>query len=281
MRYSMEELLEIVTFLSEEYTGKESTSIPYQKARQLMEAAIYCINQVEGEEACVPAGNLTAKEAYFLGLQKIEDKAYELKQLYEKIQPDFETYGTKNLEETFLLGIPEFLLHYDMKYKPMDHILTLDYPLIFADESKCGIDRILAYVKGLELEQQLFLKIPREYGLAVLKNYHASYTMLMDNVARPILRNLLLNLLVENRPFAVEFSEEKKRRVEKIITERTREELEAKFYQLLKQLQCAWYPENQMWYTYFSYDISEFCVELKKMSAWKLYVGYGKMGMDE
>ena len=49
MNYEMDELVPIVAKLAEGYTSKESTSITYDRAQQLMEAVIYSIN--EGEQS--------------------------------------------------------------------------------------------------------------------------------------------------------------------------------------------------------------------------------------
>lgn len=54
MDYKMEDLLPVVAELAEKYTSKESTSLPYEKARQLMEAVLYCIR--EGEEYALSGG---------------------------------------------------------------------------------------------------------------------------------------------------------------------------------------------------------------------------------
>jgi len=47
MSFETEELLPIVAELADKYTGKESSSITYEKARQLMEAVLYCIHEYE------------------------------------------------------------------------------------------------------------------------------------------------------------------------------------------------------------------------------------------
>ncbi len=41
--YSMEELIPIVGRLTEQFTAHESSSVTYERARQFMEAVIYCI----------------------------------------------------------------------------------------------------------------------------------------------------------------------------------------------------------------------------------------------
>ena len=53
MRYEMEELIPIVAELTERYTGYESTSVTYEKANQLMEAVIYCIQEYEAASPAV------------------------------------------------------------------------------------------------------------------------------------------------------------------------------------------------------------------------------------
>ncbi|WP_455717147.1 DUF6179 domain-containing protein, partial [Anaerosporobacter sp.] len=45
--YEMEELLPIVARLVDQYTSKESSSIRFETAKQLMEAVIYCNNHNE------------------------------------------------------------------------------------------------------------------------------------------------------------------------------------------------------------------------------------------
>ena len=47
MEYTMMELLPVVQYLSERYTGKESGSVTYDMANQLMEAVLYCIREFE------------------------------------------------------------------------------------------------------------------------------------------------------------------------------------------------------------------------------------------
>lgn len=45
MEYPMEELIPILAELTDRFTSKESTSVSYERARQLMEAILYCIRQ--------------------------------------------------------------------------------------------------------------------------------------------------------------------------------------------------------------------------------------------
>ena len=63
----------IVAELADKYTGKESTSITYEKARQLMEAVLYCIHEYEEDpekrqELISVNGKTDAKKVIFVVL---------------------------------------------------------------------------------------------------------------------------------------------------------------------------------------------------------------------
>ena len=75
MDYEMEELVPIVAELAEKFTSKGSTSIPYERAQQLMEAVLYCIH--EGEQATsFPApegGPMPAQLCYEAGVACVQN----------------------------------------------------------------------------------------------------------------------------------------------------------------------------------------------------------------
>ena len=69
MDYEMEELIPLVKELCDRYTGKESTSVTYEAAQQLMEAVLYCIHETAGDvdAAGVSDGRRTARMEYEYG----------------------------------------------------------------------------------------------------------------------------------------------------------------------------------------------------------------------
>ncbi len=89
----------IVAELADKYTGKESTSITYEKARQLMEAVLYCIHEYEADaekrqELISVNGKTDAKMVYRLGYETVLRNVKETQILYNKIIPDFKYYET-------------------------------------------------------------------------------------------------------------------------------------------------------------------------------------------
>ncbi|MGN1147209.1 MAG: DUF6179 domain-containing protein, partial [Lachnospiraceae bacterium] len=144
MNYSMEELVPIVAGLAEKLTGKESTSITYEKAEQLMEAVLYCIHEAEEAQqtAIISKGRVSAEEAYRIGYKKTAEKVKEAMELYNSFLPQFEAYGNLCLYDTVVKGIPEFFKWYDIRFEPQNEILTLDYPVLEDITQYEGIDKV-------------------------------------------------------------------------------------------------------------------------------------------
>ena len=69
----IEDLIPIVAMLSEKYTSKQSSSITYEMANQLMEAAKYCIREREyqlKEECGSKNGIVLSKESAMEAYQR-------------------------------------------------------------------------------------------------------------------------------------------------------------------------------------------------------------------
>ena len=80
MQYKTEEIIPIVAKLAEKYTAKESTSITYEKARQLMGAVIYCICEYEAVQ----------KQSFAKKHSFIEKEYYTENNLFTETKTSFE-----------------------------------------------------------------------------------------------------------------------------------------------------------------------------------------------
>lgn len=195
--YDKEQLLEIVTYLSEKYTSKESTSISYEAAEKLMTAVIYCLKEYtvdQQEQAALqnlPANRvdnkneITVMEAYKKGYQLVIKKTKMAKELYKIILQDFCSYQNRSMEDTIIKGMPCFFKKYDPIFAPQDTILLLDYPVVRMEEiinHMSGIDAIYEYLLRYRSEQKFLRNFPQEYILEKLKSYHTDYEELLENI---------------------------------------------------------------------------------------------------
>lgn len=211
MEYKMEELVPIVARLAEQYTSKESSSITYEVAGQLMEAVQYCIRQADAEECSIGGGEVTSSQAslpekkdmpsailmYEKGFERVREKAKEALHLYNAMLPDFVSYENICLHDTVVKGMSQFFLWYDCKYNPQNTILTLDYPILVDLSGYSGIDRIYKYLQCIELEQLFLRKIPYQHVMAVLERNDKRHSQMIDNICEIVLNDLLLRVLKE------------------------------------------------------------------------------------
>ena len=186
--YSMEDLLPIVARLTEEYTSKESSSITYEKARQFMDAVIYCIAHCEGKNALI-ASALSAAEAYELGYQTVVEKVRQTIDKYNELMLYFDHYENINYRDTVEKALPGFFMYYDAKYAPMEHIITMDYPVFGLDMELEGIDMIRQYLDAIITEQQYLMQFDRNKIIEALRAFHPRYEKEFFNLKEVIVRN--------------------------------------------------------------------------------------------
>jgi hypothetical protein len=190
MEYRLEELLPAAAGLTEKYTSKESSSVTYETAQMLMEAVIYCIGLCEESYggALRSKRGLRAEEAYSIGYEKVIEKTYEAKAVYDRLAMDFEDYGCVNYRDTMVSGMPQFFLRYDARFCPQDHILTLDYPTMNRYGKKGGIRLIYEYLCDAEREQRLLRCFDSRIITALLRHVEAKQDVdYMENICSLVL----------------------------------------------------------------------------------------------
>jgi hypothetical protein len=249
--YSMEELLPIVSKLIRKYTSMESTSIPNEKARQLMQAVQYCMNHSGDKElwdihrhirACAGISqeireetrirnkgqHSTAQKAYDQGYENIIQKVKAAKEIYEMLIIAFDSYQNECYYDTIVKGIPEFFRWYEPKFCPQDHILTLDYPVLVSIEHLHGIDRIYSYLMAVYIEQQFLSIFPRQNVVNLLNRYMPEAEEGIFNISEVVLTSVIGCMIEENRieELTIESYEQIRLLVESVTKDQLRHKLE-------------------------------------------------------
>ncbi len=268
MSFETEELMPIVAELADKYTGKESTSITYEKASQLMEAVLYCIHEYEGDgekgqELLSMDGKSVAKRAYSLGYEAVLKKVKETQILYNEIIPDFKYYENRCYYDTFAKGISSFFLYYDPRFQPQNHILTLDYPVLYPVYTLQGIDAISAFVKCVSLEQVFLGKLPDEYVLHVLRAYSPDQGELIINLAGIVLRNILGCLMAGKRVNTQGYTPWELERLINYVNRNNTVSLEQEMKGLVDELLQSGYDGLEELGDYLKTDLHDFCYELR------------------
>ncbi len=191
MEYEIEDLLPVVSKLVEKYTSKDSTSVSYDTVHMIMEAVIYCIQEIYERYAnpiLTLENKLIAVDAYQKGYEIVLDKVLRAKEIYERLIESFEDYGCRHYKDTIIKGMPEFFIWYDAKFKPQDHLLTLDYPIMRSIPNLCGIDLVLEYLTEIEIEKKILDCFDRQHVIRLLQSAQLDYQFLyLDNICYIVL----------------------------------------------------------------------------------------------
>ena len=260
--YQMEELIPIVAGLTQEYTSKQSTSVSYDRARQLMEAVIYCINLNEEGNQLAKAEAMTAKEAYALGFEILLTKVKKAQHAYNEMIVNFEAYENENYYDTVTKAISVFFIYYDVKFAPQETIITMDYPTICPVNQLVGISAIEKYIDYISIEQAFLGALPKEFVIQTLTNYQASYRKQFYNICNIVLRHILKYMLIGKKLGTV-LTQEDYGKIKHIISLKNKTELKAIFSDFLEKLVCEKYNNNLRMFDYLKRDIEDFVVEVK------------------
>lgn len=273
-----EKLLPLVSKLSEAYTSKESTSISYDAAKQLMEAVLYCLDAYDKKGDLPPAPEdknnketqLFAHEeteddlffAYSEGYALVLENVSRAREIYNELILSFHSYGNCFLEDTIKKGMPSFFLYYDAKFNPQNQLLTLDYPTMKSTADLQGIDAIHRYLTYIQLEQLFLCAFADEYVYCILNRYHTDYKDLPVNLCELLSQHLLTCLLLEKPLTSTSFSKEDLQKATDYLLIHTRSQVETKLQGLAAFLVKNAYNDNQALLSYLCSGISDFTARL-------------------
>jgi hypothetical protein len=265
MQFELKDLVPIVAKLTENYTLKESTSITYEKAQQLMDAVVYCIRECETSEqySLIQEEELSAWKMYETGARCVEEKVKKSLELYNKIMTEFLSYDNECLYDTVAKGLPEFFKWYDYKFEPQNSLLTLDYPVLAEVSEHTGIDRIYDFLVCILIEQKFLNKFPYEFVIKVLSEYDNQYKSMIDNLCEIVLMYVVIHILSGNdfSHFCLETGEYQ--HLQSLIQEKDLSELREIIKNVIKTLVREHYENDGNLWEYLCLAVDNISVRIK------------------
>ena len=292
--YEMEELLPVVAWLAGKYTSGESSSVTYEKARQLMSAVIYCLEAGQEPEEIFSFGcdsgekpqmgtvsgcsleanemmvltsrkekRVSARLAYEQGYQAIVEKTRRTAQRYNEMVVNFRSYGNENYEDTVKKALSGFFLYYDARFAPQETIITMDYPTLLPVTGETGIHAMARDVEQICLEQKFLGKLPEAYVRRVLCTYCSDYKKQFFNICNIVLRDMLLCIIAGKTPG--EPLEEKQKEQLRRKAADDRSGLENALEKAVRRIILEKYGEEEQLYQYLKADVRNFAAELQWM----------------
>ena len=265
MKYEMVELVPIVAKLAEGYTSKESTSITYDRAQQLMEAVLYCIHEGElsGQFSLMQKEEVSAEKMYAIGAKCVEEKTKETLTLYNGVMTCFSDYGNRCLNDTVVKGLPEFFKWYDCKYEPQNTILTLDYPVLTYIPEHTGIDKIYDYVLCIQQEQKFLNRFPSEYVTEILSQYNKQYKSIIENICEIVLMKVISHIMAGKEIAVLSFEPEEYVKMQAWIQKENLSDLRGRIKNAVHVLIREYYENDEQLQEYLYRAVDNISVRIK------------------
>lgn len=260
-RYEMEELIPVAAMLAGKFTHGESTSVSYERAEQLMEAVLYCIEELEDTQALQTNEKLDAAEAYELGYRKVRERTARTLEQYNAMIPHFCSYGNENYEDTVKMALPGFFRFYDARFAPQETVITMDYPTLWPVWEKRGIRAISCYVEGIALEQKFLGTMPETYVRGVLMDFQEDYQKHFFNICNVVLRHILMCLAIGKNP-AEKTEDGDAGKLYGVLEKYGKEGMVELLEELLGKLIEEKYQGDEALYRYLKRDVKPFAAEI-------------------
>jgi hypothetical protein len=276
MEYSAEELLPIVEKLTREYTSNESSSVTYETARMLMRAVLYCMDAYTDENPCENVEGSengyelfsanekpNAEMIYRRGYDRVVAKVYQAKEFYNGIIEQFQDFHCRNCRDTIIKGIPQFFLRYDPRFKPYDHILTLDYPTVKPLDALCGIDAISLYLRNIKTEWSFLNAFDPKRVEALLERIIPDYkNLFLDNISNAVLLTSIGCILAGKPVGMLKLQRNDMELIKGFFGDASEEKAEQKIRMLISKLFRSGFPENTELEEYFLSTSKEYAFRI-------------------
>ena len=167
------------------YTMGDSTSIPADTARLLLESILYCLDLNRRFPVADVPQEAPLKTRWEAGVHQAKRIAARAKLLLRQAQrtppPLVNTAYCDTLE-----SLPAFFVGYDPDFFAQEIPCSFDYPLCLpVSESLLGAEFILEYLRKLLAENTILRAFPSEALRALYERYYIDYVDLLVNLCLP------------------------------------------------------------------------------------------------
>ena len=208
------------------YTMGDSTSVPVDTARRLLEGVLYCLDLNRRFLSPEHAASTPLKTRWQAGVHTAKRMAQRAKLLLLQVQRNPPPLVNTAYRDT-LDALPSFFAGYDADFFPQEIPCSFDYPLCQpVSESLLGAEYMQDYLRRLLAENALLRALPREALLSLYQRYYVDYADLLVNLYLPAAEMAPLCVLAGESVLTLSLPQEKLGEVNRLLTESSQAEAE-------------------------------------------------------
>ena len=235
------ELLELLALKCDEWTRGESSSLPAEKAQEILTSIMYVISLARKEEQSAPAGfdvdesdskaaivqqdGVPISELFEHGLVCVQKKLFSCHMLQRRILKNL--FNTPNVfyRSTISGGISGFFKLYSPQFAAHEIHITADYPLCSGMPELDGIEFIEQYLLRLECENAFCTLFSPDDVHRLMLSLSKDYASCPVNIFEPVLLCALGLTLLGANPMHINLTPKSIDRLYCIFNGKTRDSI--------------------------------------------------------
>ncbi len=199
-------LIELMAKEVERFTNGESSSVPVEKAQELLQSITYLIGAYLKTVPDIQSKlELLRKETmsvlFYRGLDEVGRMYQEAQLLLKELQENYRKPKSIAYHDTLFQGLPEFFHDYNMEFGAHELPGSIDYPLLIPVGDYLGVEMTTRYLQSLSIEDRMISCFTIDRINLLLHSFDRDAEHLLINICELVIINsfgcILLNKEVE------------------------------------------------------------------------------------
>lgn len=225
------DLIQLIAKEVERYTNDESSSIPMEKAQELLQSITYSIgyylkSMSSMEEKLNVLKEEQVSSLFYKGMEAVSMRKVEANQILQYLLKDPLKVENYSYQDTTITGLPEFFHDYNIEFGA--HLMpgSIDYPIINPVTGLLGVEYIYRYLHCMKLEYDFLKGFSSGAVNELLYNFSKESEHLLLNIFELVLINVLGCVLLGNDVFNLHLRKEEIRFLQNYLEKYDQIELE-------------------------------------------------------
>jgi len=250
---------ELLAFRVKQYTEGQSSSVPSEIAREILNSVYYLIglglkkfSEPDAAVEFLVASGVNA--AYTEGVSRQRELLLKAKKVYQTLNSAFVGYGCIYYEGTVRKSLAGFFKKYipdNHRLMAADTVITADYATYLSTKAVTGIEFIKNYIEQLYCENAFCSAFSESAVKALLRSYDNHYEHVLFNVFELVYTRAIGRIICGEEPLSLEPVDSYHDRLNEVFIGKSKSEATAIISEALKSLHsfvqlspaCAKYTE--------------------------------------
>lgn len=239
------ELVELMAKEVERYTNDESSSIPVERANQLLRSVTYSMGYflktiADMTQKIDMLKSMKMSEMFYKGMDGVSACKKRAELILKDIQNNSIKLNNYAFQDSVFTGIPEFFHDYNIEFGANESPGYIDYPLFETITDYSGVEFIYEYLRRLSTEQELINHYSEEVINKLLLRFDKDAEHMLINIYELVLTNALGCILLGKKSTKLEIEENENlwlyEQLQQLELTELKKKLESVLYELKDEL---------------------------------------------